>query len=203
MATAGSVIENPRRLERVTFLKTASESAGEVLEIRAEAGATPNRPPMHVHSRQTETFVVEAGRMSFSIDAREGTAGEGETIVAPAGAAHTWWNEGPDELVVRATLEPAARFETFLETIYGLTSGGRVSSNGVPNPLQAAVIFHEFRDEWVPVFLPWPVRKLVFPVLAFIGRLCGYHPWYPEFSPQGPVKLKQQQQGAYQSAQED
>ena len=187
MATAGSVVENPRRLERVTFLRTASDSAGEMLELRAEARPTPNRPPMHVHRRQKETFVVESGRLSYSIDAREGTAAAGDTVVVQPGSAHTWWNDGPDDLVVRAELEPAERFETFIETIYGLTSTGRVNSRGIPNPLQAAVVFHEFRDEWVPVFLPWPVRNLLFPVLAAICRLAGYRPWYPEFSPQGPV----------------
>lgn len=188
MATAGSVVENPRRLERVTFLKTASESNGEVLEMRAEAKPTPNRPPVHAHRRQQETFLIESGSMSYSIDSREGTAVAGDTIVVPAGSAHTWWNEGPDDLVALGKLEPAERFETFIETIYGLTSSGRVNSKGVPNPLQAAVFFQEFRNEWVPVFLPWPVRKLVFPVLALIGRLAGYRPWYPEFSPQGPVR---------------
>jgi len=187
MATAGSVVENPRRLERVTFLTTAAESDGKVLELRAEARPTPNRPPMHVHARQQETFVVESGRLSYSIDAREGTAEAGDTLVVPAGAPHTWWNDGPGVVVVRGRLEPAGRFETFVETIYGLTASGRVNSKGIPNPLQAAVVFQEFRDDWVPVFLPWPVRKVVFPVLALIGRLAGYRPWYPEFSPQGPV----------------
>lgn len=187
MATAGSVIENRRRLERVTFLRTASESAGALLEVRIEAMPTPNRPPLHVHSRQTETFRVEAGRLSYLIDARAGTAAAGDTIVVPAGSSHTWWNDGPEELVVRSVLEPAERFETFLETIYGLVSSGRVTAAGIPRPLQAAVVFHEFRDEWVPVFLPWPVRTLVFPVLARIGRLVGNRPWYPEFSPDGPV----------------
>ena len=82
---------------------------------------------------------------------------------------------------------PALRFETFIETIYGLQRSGRVNRRGIPGPLQAAVIFREFAREWVPLFLPAPVRWLVIPVLAAIGRAAGYRYWYPEFSSEGPV----------------
>ena len=104
-----------------------------------------------------------------------------------AGIAHTWWNSGPDRLVTRVELRPALGFETFMETIYGLTRAGRVNRNGVPNFLQAAVVFRAFREEWVPVFLPRLVRTLLMPVLATVGRAVGYRSWYPEFSPSGPA----------------
>jgi hypothetical protein len=49
---------------------------------------------------------------------------------------------------MRGQLLPAIRFETFLETIYGLQRSGQANNRGVPSPIQAAVIFYEFSREW-------------------------------------------------------
>ncbi len=59
-------------------------------------------------------------------------------------------------MVARVELRPALRFETCLETIYDLARARKLSPNGAPNRLQAAVLLHEFRREYVPVFLPVP-----------------------------------------------
>lgn len=189
MARAGAVVENPRRKESVRFTATAAGTAGARLEmyVEAEPGGPP--PPLHSHPRQEERFEVVAGALAYRIGDQEGTARAGDQATVPAGVPHTWWNAGSDTLTMRGELIPALRFETFLETIYGLQRSGRVNGDGIPNPLQAAVIFREFRREWVPEFMPWPVRALVLPLLAVIGRLRGFRPWYPEFSPEGPASL--------------
>jgi len=41
----------------------------------------------------------------------------------------------------------------------------------------------------VPTLLPRPGRALLIFVMAALGRSLGYRPWYPEFSPSGPVRL--------------
>lgn len=181
------MVENPRRKERVRFLQVAGDTGGGMLEMWVEAEPGDARPPLHSHPRQEERFEVLSGRLAYRIGKVEGIALAGHWAVVPAGVAHTWWNDGEETLTMRGELVPALRFETFIETIYGLQRSGRVNARGVPRPLQAAVIFREFAGEWVPLFLPAPVRKLVIPVLAAIGRAAGYRYWYPEFSPEGPV----------------
>ena len=157
------------------------------MRVEAEPGGPP--PPLHSHPLQEETFEVISGRLAWRIGGREGVAGPGETAVVPAGAAHTWWNGGDETLVARGELRPALRFETFLETIYGLHAADRVDAHGRPDPVQMAVICREFRAEWIPEFLPAPVRSILFPILAVIGRRRGLRWWYPEFSPEGPVEV--------------
>ena len=158
-----------------------------MLEMWVEAEPGEARPPLHSHPCQEERFEVLSGRLAYRIGDVEGVASAGDRAVVPAGVAHTWWNGGSETLTMRGELAPALRFETFIETIYGLQRSGRVNEGGIPSPLQAAVLFREFSREWVPHFLPAPVRVLVIPLLAAIGRAAGFRYWYPEFSPEGPV----------------
>ena len=187
MASSGQVIENPRRKERVTILQSAGDTDGELLELLVEEAPTPTHPPLHSHPRQEERMEVVSGVLDYRLGDRVLKAGAGEVAVVQAGVAHTWWNSGSERLVTRVELRPALGFETFMETIYGLTRAGRVNRNGVPNLLQAAVVFRAFREEWVPEFLPRLARTLLVPILAMVGKAVGYRSWYPEFSPSGPV----------------
>jgi len=187
LARSGQVIENPHRKERVRFVKVAGDTAGEILEMWVEAEPGGQPPPLHSHPRQEERFEVLSGSLAYRIGDKHGVASAGDRAVVPAGMPHTWWNDGSETLTMRGELVPALRFETFLETIYGLQRSGRVNDRGVPSPLQAAVIFSEYSGEWVPNFLPTPARRLLLPFLAVIGRAVGLRHWYPEFSPDGPV----------------
>jgi quercetin dioxygenase-like cupin family protein/uncharacterized membrane protein len=189
VARAGAYVENPRRKEVVRFIRTAAETGGDVLEmlVEAEPGGPP--PPLHSHPLQEERFEVISGHLAWRIGDSEGVATTGESAIVRPGVPHTWWNGGKEPLVMRGELRPALRFETFLETIYGLQRAGRTDSRGRPDPLQLAVIVREFRAEWVPEFLPEAVRQLALPVLGIAGRLLRRRWWYPEFSPEGPVRL--------------
>jgi quercetin dioxygenase-like cupin family protein len=196
MAKSGQVIENPRRKARMTFLRTAGDTEGELLAMLAEEEPTLARPPLHRHPHQEERFEVRSGTLDYQLGEQVYTAEPGEVAVVPPGVPHTWWNSGSEKLVAQIELRPALRFETCLETIYGLTKAGRVSPRGAPSRLQAAVLFHAFRKEYVPValpapmFLPRPARSLLIFVMAAMGCFLGYRPWYPEFSPSGPVRLR-------------
>lgn len=188
MARAGDVIENPRRKETVRFRQVAADNGGSLLEMWIEAEPTTAHPPLHAHTRQEERFEVIEGEVTLVLDGRHSTVNAGESMVIPAGTAHTWWNAGTSRLVMRAELEPALRFETFLETVYGLQRSGKTNAAGRPKLLQAAVLFDDYSAEWIPRFLPWPVRKILLPILAQAGRATGLQPWYPEYSPHGPVE---------------
>lgn len=185
MAHQGDVIANPRRGERVTMLQTAGDGHG-VLRMRIEQGPTTATPPLHMHPRSTERLAVESGALSYRLasDAPR-TAKAGEEIIIQPGVAHTWWNDGPDQLVMTAELDPAGRFETFLETIYGLTREGKIGPSGRPHPLQAAVIFHEFRDDFRLANIPAPLQRRLVPLLARIGRARGFKPTYSQYTAAG------------------
>ena len=190
MARQGSRLEYPRRSEVIHFIQTAASSGGEVVEMDVEAlPAGGRRPPLHSHPGQDEEFEVLSGRLAYQLGDREGIAVAGERAVIPAGVAHTWWNGGDEPLLIKGWVRPAMRFETFVESVYGVHRPGYAMRGGRPNPLRLAVVMWEFRHEWTPRFMPRAVRFTVLPALAFIGRLLGYRWWYPEFSPEGPVEL--------------
>jgi len=183
MARQGDVIENPRRNEQVRLLETALETGGARIVMGVTAEPTEVGPPIHMHPAQTETFEIEGGRLTYVLGrSQPRTAGPGDLVVIPRGISHTWWNAGPDTLRMVGRLEPAGRWQTFMETVYGLIRDGKVNARGIPAPLQMAVLAWEFRNDVVFTAIPAPIRVLVLPVLAAIGRLRGYRAWYPEYT---------------------
>ncbi len=191
MARPGYRLDYPRRKETIRFVQTAASSAGEVVEMEVEAlPAGGIAPPLHSHPRQEEEFNVISGTLAYRIGGRDGVAGPGTRAIVPAGVAHTWWNGGDEPLVMKGCIRPALRFETFLETVYGIHGPEYADRSGNASLVRMAVVIREFRDEWTPEFLPLAVRRFVLPVLALVGRLRGYRWWYPQFSPDGPVQLR-------------
>lgn len=75
-------------------------------------------------------------------------------------------------------LRPAGNFEMFLETTAGLAAVGKVNAAGVPNLLQTAVILQEYWNVFRLVGPPQWIQKPLFAVLAPVGRMLGYRPYY-------------------------
>jgi hypothetical protein len=91
----------------------------------------------------------------------------------PPGTRHAMWNPGPG--VARASWQtmPALRTEEFFETAWGLAADGKTNDQGMPGILQSAVLLNEFRDEFRLVKPPDGVQRIVFGLLAPIGRALG------------------------------
>src|SRR5689334_6185578 len=84
MARQGQTICNPVSGERITFLQTAADTAGERLEFELELAADGRVPGAHVHPEQEERFHVLEGTMTFRLGMRRIVASAGETVVVPA-----------------------------------------------------------------------------------------------------------------------
>ena len=118
MPRAGDTIENPATGERVTFLRTAADTGGELLEmedlwVRADHSTAP-----HIHPGMEETWEVLAGRAGFRIGDDEFEAGPGERVVAPRGVLHSAWNLSGGETLLRITMRPALRWEEFVVRLF-------------------------------------------------------------------------------------
>jgi hypothetical protein len=72
----------------------------------------------------------------------------------------------------------AERFEQMLVTIFGLAHDGKVNKKGMPGPLQLAVIADEFDDVIRFTKPPPAVQRVVFGVLAPLGRALGRRAFY-------------------------
>jgi hypothetical protein len=86
--------------------------------------------------------------------------------------------------VVLVRLTPALRIEDFFETFCGLARDGKANSKGIPrNPLQLAVLAHEYRHEvrLAGVAGRPPLTSLV-RGLATLGRAAGCQARYPQYA---------------------
>ena len=171
MAYAGQIIENPVSGERIHFLRTATDTDGELLEFELELSADGHVPGAHVHPEQEERFHVLEGTMKFRLGMRTIVAGAGESVVVPAGRVHKFANGGDTPARARVEVVPALDMEQLLETTVELAHEGRVTRTGMPKPLHLALFVRRFEREVRAPFPPaWVVRATMAPLAALARR---------------------------------
>ncbi len=137
---------------------------------------TERPEPRHRHPNQESGAQVHSGCLTFEVEGEVRRVGPGESITIPAGAVHTFWNEGPEEAHSTQWFRPALRTAAFFETYFGLAAGGELDDEGMPGLLQLAVMIPEFGDEMRATNPPWPVQRTLGAVLGPIARRRGYRP---------------------------
>lgn len=128
----------------------------------------------HVHPEWEERFEVIAGTYRVAVDGDETTLREGDAIVLPPGVPHRHWNPTDRPARVRSEARPGLGGAEAFETLFTLAQMGRVGENGLPNPLQFAVIQEAHPDLFYTTDLPKGVQRVMTKVLAPIGRRLGY-----------------------------
>ena len=174
MAYAGQTIENPVSGEKITFIQTAADTDGELLEIELELAADGAVPGAHIHPEQEERFEVIEGTMSFRMGLKKIVAGPGEVVTVPAGKVHAFKNAGDDTAKVRVQIRPALQMEQLFETTVALAEDGRTTSKGMPKPLDLALFVREYRREVKAPFPPAPVVHAMLAPLAWMATRKGH-----------------------------
>ena len=183
MAHAGKVISNTAMAGTVEFIKTAADTGGELLEMEATYNTAVDSVTEHYHPYQDEHIEVLAGMVSVHIKGQERTYVAGESFDFPRNVPHVFLGAaGCEEARILWQIRPALDSETFFETVYGLAADGKMKDTGMPNLFQLAVIFRAFNDELHLTKPPRIVQKIVFGVLAPLGRLLGYQARYEKYS---------------------
>jgi mannose-6-phosphate isomerase-like protein (cupin superfamily) len=119
MATAGQTVVNPATGERVTFVRTAADTQGELLELELVWPRPGERAPAHVHPEMEERYEVVSGTAAFSIgDEGERTARPGEVVTVPPGTTHRAWNPTEQEVRLKVEFRPALRWEEFVVRLF-------------------------------------------------------------------------------------
>ena len=97
-----------------TFLVQSGESGGSmshwIENVPAAAG-----PPMHVHHREQEMFRILSGRFRFWCAGEAQDLSDGDTILIPKGAHHTFRNIGESEGQLLITMTPGGAEGFFIE----------------------------------------------------------------------------------------
>jgi hypothetical protein len=170
---------------RVRVLQTPEETGGRAVVIeyrlRPHTGRGYTRP--HGHRRYVERFDILAGRAGAIVGGVEMTAEAGETLAIPLDTLHVHpWSISDEELVVRQTTEAVTPDVVGLrnalrsaDILFDLARQGKVNANGEANPLRMAVIFNDLLlPQSYAAGLPYGLQRVVFGILAGVGRLAGY-----------------------------
>jgi quercetin dioxygenase-like cupin family protein len=179
MIRQGDTIENPVTGERVTFLKTAAETDGELVMIDTTVAPDGTVAAEHLHPHQSERFEILSGEVEFKLGKEIIVAKTGDVVMVEPGTPHRFRNLSDEEEVrFRTEVRPALSFEAFLQTMFGLASDGKTNKKGMPSPFHLAVIMDRQFDL---VRLPFPPAWVQRTGLAFgapLGKLLGYEPTY-------------------------
>lgn len=187
MAKAGDTIENPFSGERITFLRTAADTDGELL--RFEYVLPPGFSiPEHVHPRQEERHEIVSGTLRGRVAGRERDFGRGERVIGPAGVPHAWRNPSDAEgLLIISELRPPLGFEALLETGFAIAGDLKTDKMGAPKHLlRLLILLDEAGDEFYPTGVPasaWSAFLMVITALARVGKLLGYEAHSPARRP--------------------
>src|ERR1700754_5146486 len=127
MAFTGQTIENPVSGERITFLQTAADTDGELLEFELELSPDGRVPGAHVHPEQEERFHVLEGTMRFRLGLRTIVAEAGDTVIVPKGRMHRFANGGDTPARARVEVLPALDMEQLFETTVELAYEGNTT----------------------------------------------------------------------------
>ena len=190
MSRCGDVYENRVTGEYAVVLR-GSDDRGDgpgIAYLVARPGAAVVGE--HFHPLMTERFTVVRGRLDARIAGRVLALEPGQSAAVAAGVAHDWWNSSTTQeahVIVEVDRAPDAgdvdptRFELLIGMLFGLANDGKVDSKGRPNLLQGAVIAQAFSDVVVFTSPPPAVQRVLFSVLAPIGRLLGYKAIDPDY----------------------
>ena len=174
MAYPGQVLQNPASGERITFRQTAADTGGDLLAIDLELPPHRRVPGgLHRHPLQEERFEVVRGRMRFRLGRERIVAGPGEVVLVPPGVRHDFANVGPEAALVRVEVRPALKMERLFEAAVALAEQGRTVWNGIPKPLELALLAREFEQEVQAAFPPLWAQRLLLAPLAWIAKLRG------------------------------
>ena len=92
-----------------------AEASGGTISIFRSTFAAGFSPPRHVHTREDEVFMVEAGAVTFWIDGRELAAGPGTTVYMPRAVPHTFRVDS-DGAVILGVMTPG-NFESLFREL--------------------------------------------------------------------------------------
>lgn len=183
MAHAGKIILSTKMDGIVKCIKTAADTGGDLLEMEATFNTAVSSTPEHYHPNQDEHIEVLAGMVSIEINGQERLYVAGESFDFPRNVPHRFLGAaGSEEAQILWQIQPALDSETFIETVYGLEADGKMEGGGILSMCQTAVIYQAFHAECRLTKPSQLVQKMMFGILAPIGRLLGYQACYEKYS---------------------
>lgn len=141
-------------------------------------------PPFHVHFKQDESLTVKTGKMGYQLEGQEERfLNVGETVVFKRGEMHRFWNAGTEVLECSGWIKPANSIDYFLTGVYNsMNKSGKAEGD----PFDSAYLLTRYKTEYDIQAIPSFVKKVVFPITVFIGKMLGKYKHFQD----APAPLK-------------
>lgn len=156
--------------ESVTFIKTTEETNGEYVEMIVLLKADGKGPGPHIHHLQTETFEILEGQVGLLKGKEKIVLNPNETIVIEPNTVHDFWPAGNTDIKFKARISPALNFEWMLREIFESCNRKRSAE---PSPFDGSYVISKLRGEYTLGDVPKFVQKVIFPIVAAIGKMFG------------------------------
>jgi len=163
-------IEFRQRGERLEMRRTRTAGGTEELHMFGSLLAHRKGPPLHVHLEEEELVEVVSGAASVQVNGERRVLKAGEPVCFPKGIAHTWWNDGDEELVLRGVVRPAIDLDRYLQAVFEVLDSGR--PNRPPIFYMAHVMYRHRRTQLTPI-VPRVVQRVLLPVVVLVGTVLG------------------------------
>lgn len=171
MAKAGDELNNPITGDKVVF-RTVQE---DLCEVDFFVRQTSPFTEAHMHAIQHESFEVLAGHGKWQLNGVEYDLHPGDRVEVKPGVGHlNPWRVGEETLHIRQRNWPGLDFDAYFETAFLAAQRGKALPNGNLDKLHQAVILHETRSKSYLTGTPVWLQRLLFPLLAAMGRQKGY-----------------------------
>lgn len=156
---------NPVIKDTITFLQTASESAGNI--TAAEITLMPGGGnPLHYHKTYKETFTAIDGELGVQVGKSSRILKPGETCTVEVMQVHRFYNPTNTQIRFKVEIRPGHEgFENSLKILYGLAADGLTDKKSIPKSLKHTAIIVTMSDMNVPGLL-----TLIFPVLKRLAK---------------------------------
>jgi len=156
--------------EKIIF-KSVEPSANGAKVLVASFCNPKAGPAMHTHFKQEEELTVVSGKLGYQILGQEPKfALAGEKVHFERGTPHKFWAEGNDILHCNGWIAPTNSIVNFLSAVYAAQNK---SGKGEPEPFDSTYLLTKYAAEYDMPEMPSFVKKAIFPVVVFIGRLLN------------------------------
>lgn len=173
MAYTGKIISNPFNKQQIRFLTTSADSDGKLLEMISVWEPGGAKPVEHYHPQQDEYFNVIEGELSISINGRQITLSQGESLQISRNMVHAMWNGSNKRVVARWSVYPALDTEYLLEAGAGLAADNEIRGTGGPGLLYSAVLLTKYKREFRVTKPSYLVQRIVFSLITPFAMLKG------------------------------
>jgi mannose-6-phosphate isomerase-like protein (cupin superfamily) len=163
------VLEN-RHTGEILAIRRVMRNGRPVLTLWGKLPPHRKGPPLHIHHQELEAGRVLAGTLSAVVDGRPITLATGESGSFPIGAAHRWWNDGDDWLVLEGETTPAVDLDRYLQAVFEVLNSG--PEDRPPLFYMAHAVWRHRQTQTV-LFMPRALQMVLLPLIVSIGTLLG------------------------------